>query len=76
MLRLCDQIGYETRSLLCVLRLHDGPIRALAVHEGFAVTASEDCWVRLWPLDFSDYLMEASHTTVRSISCVHSLLFQ
>eukprot|EP00953_Heterococcus_sp_UTEX-ZZ885_P018506 10330-Heterococcus_DN1.PRE.1 len=59
----CTSIGYETRSLLCVLRLHDGPIRALAVHEGFAVTASEDCWVRLWPLDFSDYLMEASHTT-------------
>ena len=39
---------------------------SLAVHAGFAVTASEDGWVRLWPLDFSDYLMEVHNR------CMHT----
>ncbi|CAN0242295.1 unnamed protein product, partial [Discosporangium mesarthrocarpum] len=55
------QVSYQTRNLLCVLRLHNGPILSLAVNEGFAVTASADRFLRLWPLDFSDFLMEAEH---------------
>jgi hypothetical protein len=35
-----------------------GPINAIAVHEGFAVTASDDKFMRVWPLDFTDYLLE------------------
>ena len=54
-------MSYHTRNLLCVLRLHDGPILSLEVNDGFAVTCSEDNLVRLWPLDFSDFLMEAAH---------------
>ena len=55
------QISYHTRNVLCVLKLHSGPINTLAVNEGYAVTGSDDKYLRLWPLDFSDYLLEAQH---------------
>ena len=55
------QVSYHTRNLLCVLQLHDGPILSLEVNEDYAITASEDKLLRLWPLDFSDFLMEAAH---------------
>lgn len=38
-----------------------GAINALAIGEGFAATASDDASLRLWPLDFSAYLLEAQH---------------
>ena len=44
-----------------VLKLHTGPIHCVAVTEGYVVTGGEDGFVRVWPLDFSDYLMEAHH---------------
>ena len=43
---------------MAVHQLHMGPINAIAVHEGFAVTASDDKFMRVWPLDFTDYLLE------------------
>jgi len=55
------QISYTTRSVLCVLRLHTGPINTLCVNEGYAVTGGSDGYLRLWPLDFSDFLLEAKH---------------
>ncbi|GMH82171.1 hypothetical protein TrST_g11669 [Triparma strigata] len=55
------QISYHSRTVLCVLKLHDGPINTVAVNEGYAVTGSDDRFLRLWPLDFSDYLLEAQH---------------
>ncbi len=60
------QISYQERSVLCVLKLHDGPINTLAVNEGYAVTGSDDKYLRLWPLDFSDYLLEAKHESAVS----------
>ncbi|CAN0544809.1 unnamed protein product, partial [Ectocarpus sp. 12 AP-2014] len=55
------QVSYHTRNLLCVLQLHNGPILSLEVNEDHAVTGSEDKVLRMWPLDFSDFLMEAAH---------------
>ncbi|CAM9586445.1 unnamed protein product, partial [Phaeothamnion confervicola] len=55
------QIRYSTRNLLCVLRLHDAGITSLSVNEAFAVTTAADGLLRLWPLDFSDFLVEARH---------------
>jgi len=34
------QISYQERNVLCVLKLHNGPINCLAVNEGYAVTGS------------------------------------
>ena len=55
------QISYRTRNVICVLKLHDGPVNCLQVNEGYAVTGGGDGFLRLWPLDFSDYLLEAKH---------------
>ena len=55
------QVSYAQRSLLCVLKLHDGPIRGVAATPGYVVTAADDGYVRLWPPGFADFLMEAKH---------------
>ena len=44
-----------------VFQLHDGKINDLRVAEGFAVTASDDKFLRVWPTDFSDFFLEAEH---------------
>lgn len=55
------QVSYYTRELLCVLRLHNDAINCVEVNEGFVVTGSNDRFLRIWPLDFSDYLLEAQN---------------
>jgi WD40 repeat protein len=62
------QVNYEERVLECIYQLHDAPITSLAVNEGFCVTGSEDCYLRVWPLDFTDYYLQAKHKG--AISCV------
>ena len=52
------QFNYDTLDFQCVYRLHDGAITSIAVNEGFCVTASTDQFLRVWPLDFSDYWLE------------------
>ena len=47
-----------SRSLLCVYQLHSAAINSLVVHDSFCVTGSDDKVLRVWPLDFSDYLLE------------------
>ena len=59
------QFNYDTLDFQCVYRLHDGAITSIAVNEGFCVTASTDQFLRVWPLDFSDYWLEVrAHTTL------------
>ena len=53
------QVNYTSRDLECVYQLHDGPIDSIAVNEGFCVTGSMDKYLRVWPLDFSDFFLEA-----------------
>lgn len=55
------QINYETTELEGVLQLHDLGINAIIVTEGYCVTGSDDSFLRVWPLDFSEYLLEARH---------------
>lgn len=55
------QIEYDSKSLACVYKLHDGAICSIAVNEGFCVTGSDDKFLRVWPLDFSDFFLEAEH---------------
>jgi WD40 repeat protein len=41
----------------------------VCVTAGYVATGSDDCFLRLWPLDFNDFLMEAEHeSAVTSIS--------
>ena len=55
------RVRYATRALQGVHRLHEGAIVSVAVNDGFCVTASLDGFVRVWPLDFSDFYLEAAH---------------
>ena len=58
---LVYQINYTNRIVDQIYRLHDGSINALVVTDGFCVTGSSDRFLRVWPLDFSDYFLEAEH---------------
>ncbi|OQR87720.1 WD repeat-containing protein 90 [Achlya hypogyna] len=54
-------LDYDSMVLTCVYKLHDGAIASLAVNAGFCVTGSRDGLLRVWPLDFSDFYLEARH---------------
>ena len=55
------QVNYGKRQLERVFQLHDDRINDLRGSEGFAVTASDDGFLRVWPVDFSDFFLEAEH---------------
>lgn len=55
------QINYDTRGLECVFQLHDAPIHCISVNDGYCCTVSEDMLMRVWPLDFTDFFLEARH---------------
>eukprot|EP00818_Percolomonas_sp_WS_P000463 CAMPEP_0117451660 /NCGR_PEP_ID=MMETSP0759-20121206/9133_1 /TAXON_ID=63605 /ORGANISM="Percolomonas cosmopolitus, Strain WS" /LENGTH=1062 /DNA_ID=CAMNT_0005244289 /DNA_START=36 /DNA_END=3221 /DNA_ORIENTATION=- len=55
------QINYKKRLVECIYQLHEGPIRTIFVNEGICVTGSDDQFIRVWPLDFSDFFLEAQH---------------
>jgi WD repeat-containing protein 90 len=57
------QIDYDAHRLEAVYQLHSAAINSLAVNEGFAITGSDDKVLRVWPIDFSDYFLEAEHET-------------
>lgn len=68
------QVNYGTKVLECVFKLHDGPIHSVAINEGFCVTASADRFLRVWPLDFSDFFLEAhvcAAQRVWLVACLH-----
>jgi len=55
------QINYLTESLEATYQTNDSAIYSIAVNEAFCVTGSEDNYVRVWPLDFSEFYLEAKH---------------
>lgn len=57
------QINYDKLSLEVVYQLHMGAINTFVVNEGFAITGSDDKFLRVWPIDFSDFFLEAEHET-------------
>lgn len=52
------QINFVTHELETVYKLHDSAICSISVRNSFCVTGSEDQYVRLWPLNFSEFLLE------------------
>jgi hypothetical protein len=57
------QVNVSTRQVLGFLQLHDGqPISCVIATLGYVVTAATDGLLRLWPLDFSDFLMQVRHS--------------
>ncbi len=63
------KIDSAKEQVICSYQLHSCPIRSLAIRSGYAVTGGEDSKLRVWPLDFSDFLLEAHHeASVTSIA--------
>ncbi len=55
------KIDSVKEQVICSYQLHSCPIRSLAIRSGYAVTGGDDSKLRVWPLDFSDFLLEAHH---------------
>ena len=54
-------VDHDTRKLQQVLRLHEQAICSLKIGGGFCVTGSADQYIRVWPLDFGEFYVEAKH---------------
>ena len=57
------QISCTNQELEAVYKVQDSAILALAVNEAFCATGSKDGYLRIWPVDFSEFLIEAKHDT-------------
>ncbi len=57
------QITCNNQELEAVYKVQDSAILALAVNEAFCATGSKDGYLRIWPVDFSEFLIEAKHDT-------------
>jgi WD40 repeat protein len=55
-----------------VYQLHAAAINSICVGEGLALTASDDAAVRLWPLNFASFLLEAQHEAPVTTACFGS----
>jgi len=55
------QLQYHNRELTCIYKLHNGPITSLCVNDVVCVTGSGDKFLRVWPLDFKEFYLEAEH---------------
>jgi WD40 repeat protein len=60
-LGLLLRVDCRLEQVVCAYQLHHGPIKSLAINTSFAVTGGDDCRMRIWPLHFTDFLMEAQH---------------
>ncbi|XXQ37026.1 CFA20 domain-containing protein [Plasmodiophora brassicae] len=59
----------DTTTLRYVYQLHNGPIRAIVITQGFCITGSDDKHLRVWPMDFSSCVTEAQHDSpITSVS--------
>ncbi len=45
-------------------KCHEGAITSISLSSGFCITGSEDCYLRVWPLDFTEFSIEAKHEGV------------
>ena len=56
------QVDYETRRVVATLELHGAaPLTCVAATEGFVATSDAAGLLRLWPLDFGAFLLQAQH---------------
>jgi hypothetical protein len=69
------QVNGDSHAVEAVFQAHAGAINCLAIRDGFAVTASDDRFMRVWPLDFSEFLLEVSCGDVTEMNRVCLVLF-
>ena len=64
------KIDCGKKTVVCAYQLHTGAIRSLTIYAGYAVTGGADSRLRIWPLDFSDFLLEAQHEAAVTSVCL------
>ena len=57
------QIACNNQELEAVYKVQNSSILSIAVNEAFCATGSQDGYLRIWPVDFSEFLIEAKHDT-------------
>jgi len=55
------QISCTSMELEAIFKIQDSPILALSVNDAYCATGSQDGFLRVWPIDFSEFIMEAKH---------------
>lgn len=55
------QLNYDDETLDATYCTNDSPIHSIAINQQFCVTGSKDKFLRIWTLDFNEFLMEAKH---------------
>lgn len=55
------RVDCDKEQVVCAYQLHSGAITSLLILKGFAVTGGSDKKLRIWPLDFHDFLLESIH---------------
>lgn len=58
---LVIKLNYEKELVVCAYQLHSSQINCFQIKNGYAVSGADDNKLRIWPLDFSDFLLEARH---------------
>jgi len=62
------QVNYHNEKLEGTFQVDEQAIYSVSVNEAFCVVGSEDQFMRVWSLDFSEFYMEAKHeSTVCSV---------
>ena len=64
------RIDCEKEQVMCAYQLHNAGIVSIVLLRGVAVTGSSDNVFRIWPMDFTDFLLEAYHES--PITCVEA----
>ena len=58
-------VSYSSKpELLSVIKIHDLSICSISVSAGYCITGSQDQYIRVWPLDFSEFFLEAYHESI------------
>lgn len=69
------EVNCDTMELDAVYKIHDSCITSIAVNDAFCVTGTQDGFLRVWLIDFSEYLIEAKHDSpVMSIDISYDAL--
>jgi WD40 repeat protein len=55
------QVSCDSMELEAVYKIQDSGILSLSVNDAFCVTGSVDGYLRVWPIDFCEFLIEAKH---------------
>lgn len=55
------QISCNSQELEAIFKIQDSPILSISVNDAYCATGSQDGYLRVWPIDFSEFILEAKH---------------